>query len=162
MTDNNSTLHSAATLELSPATILGHKPEGAGDLEKAATMLWDKIGAFPGIGEWHPAVVSCEISEVAGHARRTLSLPDGAKIIEQEESRDDAKREYVYTIVESPLPVSGYRSRFAVRVSDDDMIVVDWTGSYTADGAPDADAKGAIDGVYGGGMEGIGETAAKA
>lgn len=58
-----------------------------------------------------------------------------------------AKMTYAYTIVSGPLPVANYRSTISVLPDGGGSKVV-WTGKYDAKGAPDADAKKAINGVY--------------
>jgi hypothetical protein len=114
--------------------------------------MWAKIGDFCGIGQWHPAVAKCTLSDDG--KTRTLELKGGGTIVEKLVNRDDAKHRYTYTIESSPLPVDHYRSTIMVAKAGNGSKVV-WSGTYSAKGASDADAKKAIDGVYKGGVDAL-------
>ena len=107
--------------------------------------LWKKIGDFCGIASWHPAIEKCVLS--ADGKQRTLSLKGGGTIVEALENWDDANRSYKYMILSGPLPVANYHSTISVT-ADPKGSALKWMGTYDAKGAPDADAKKAIDGVY--------------
>ena len=107
--------------------------------------LWSKVGDFCGIGNWHPAIEKCALS--SDGKQRTLSLKGGGTIVETLDKRDDAGRTYTYSIVSGPLPVANYRSTISV-IPDAKGSALKWTGSYDAKGAPEADAKKVIDGIY--------------
>jgi hypothetical protein len=107
--------------------------------------LWKKIGDFCGIGDWHPAVEKCVLS--ADGKQRTLSLKGGGTIVEALESVDNGNRTYTYTILSGPLPVANYHSTISVS-ADPKGSSLKWVGKYDAKGAPDADAKKVIDGIY--------------
>jgi hypothetical protein len=107
--------------------------------------LWKKVGDFCGISSWHPAIEKCVLS--ADGKQRTLSLKGGGTIVEALENWDNANHSYKYTILSGPLPVANYHSTISVT-GDAKGSALKWTGTYDAKGAPDADAKKAIDGVY--------------
>ncbi len=121
--------------------------------------VWKIIGDFCGIGEWHPAVEKCEMSEADGAKLRTLSLKGGGTIVEKLEAWDDAKHSYTYSIVESPLPVANYTSTLSTKADDDGGAGIKWTGSFEAAGASDDEAKGVIEGIYKAGIDVILEKA---
>ena len=118
--------------------------------------VWKTIGAFCGIGDWHPAVEKCELSDKGGKAHRKLSLKGGGTILEEQVARDDKKMDYTYTIMESPLPVADYKSTIAVTKEGSGSKVT-WTGSFKAKGAPDEKAQDVIGGIYEAGLKGISE-----
>jgi Polyketide cyclase / dehydrase and lipid transport len=107
--------------------------------------LWQKVGDFCGIGSWHPAIEKCVLS--ADGKQRTLSLKGGGTIVETLELWDNANHTYGYTIVSSPLPVINYHATISV-VPDAKGSALKWMGTYDSKGAPDADAKKVIDGIY--------------
>jgi Polyketide cyclase / dehydrase and lipid transport len=107
--------------------------------------LWEKVGDFCGIGNWHPAAEKCELS--ADGKQRTITLKGGGTIVEHLVKWDDKHRSYSYTIVSGPLPVSHYRSTLRV-LPDPKGSVLKWTGRYKANGVPGAEAKKVIDGIY--------------
>ena len=135
-------------------------PAYAIDLERSTTIaappakVWQTIGDFCGIGNWHPAVEKCTPSEENGMKVRTLSLKGGGTIKEEQVSRDDKVMSYTYTILESPLPVSDYKSTLSVA-PDGQGSKVTWSGTFNAKGAPDTVAKDAIQGIYDSGLKAI-------
>ncbi|WP_342153268.1 SRPBCC family protein [Methylorubrum sp. SB2] len=143
---------------------LAATPALALDVTKTATVaappakVWQTIGAFCGIGDWHPAVEKCVLSEKGGKKIRTLSLKGGGTIVEEEVSRDDKAMAYTYAILESPLPVEGYKSTLSVA-PDGSGSKLTWMGNFKAKGAPDAKAEEVVGGIYDGGLKGIGDKA---
>jgi polyketide cyclase/dehydrase/lipid transport protein len=111
----------------------------------SADALWKKVGDFCGIAAWHPAFEKCVLS--ADGKQRTLSLKGGGTMVEALERWDDLNHSYQYTIVSGPLPVTNYHSTINVT-PDAKGAAFKWMGTYDANGAPDADAKKAVDGVY--------------
>jgi len=132
------------------------------EVHKSATVagtpeaVWEKIGAFCGINDWHPAVEACDLSEEGGATYRTLTLPDGATI--KEKLVEETATSYTYEIVESPLPVANYSSTISVT-ADGDGTLVDWQGNFDAKDVPDADAEGVIAGIYQAGLDEIAKMA---
>ena len=116
--------------------------------------VWKIIGPFCGIGHWHPVVETCAISRNGDIEQRTLHLKGGGLIVEGQQSRDDKKMSYTYTILSGPLPVDNYKSTIMVE-KDGSGSRITWTGSFKAKGASDDKAKEAIAGVYEGGLKGI-------
>ena len=138
---------------LAAMAVLGISTTAALALDSSVTMtssmstdaLWKKVGDFCGIASWHPAIEKCVLS--ADGKQRTLSLKGGGTIVEALENWDNANHSYKYTILSGPLPVANYHSTISVT-GDAKGSALKWTGTYDAKGAPDADAKKAIDGVY--------------
>lgn len=113
--------------------------------------VWQKVGDFCGIANWHPAVAKCDLS--ADKKQRTLTLKGGGTIVEKLVRWSDANHSYTYRIVSGPLPVANYESTLRVSAGKSgNGSVISWSGHYDAKGASDADAKKAIDGVYDAGL----------
>ncbi|ACB78319.1 conserved hypothetical protein [Methylorubrum populi BJ001] len=138
----------AFALEVTKTTTVAASPD----------KVWKTIGGFCGIGDWHPVVEKCALSKKGDKEERTLSLKGGGTIVEQEQSRDDKKMDYTYTILSGPLPVEDYKSTIMVE-KDGSGSKVTWTGNFKAKGAPDDKAKEAIAGVYEAGLKGIADKA---
>jgi Polyketide cyclase / dehydrase and lipid transport len=147
------------TLSVAATTLL-ISAGAASALDSSVTMtssaspdaLWKKIGAFCGIGDWHPAVEKCVLS--ADGKQRTLSLKGGGTLVEGLENVDNANHTYTYTILSGPLPVANYHSTISVS-PDAKGSSLKWIGKYDAKGASDADAKKVIDGIYEGGEKAL-------
>ncbi len=80
------------------------------DLAAEAAEVWEAIGPFAAIADWHPAVEKCELVELDGVLHRHLTLADGELLLERLEEEGD--HHYRYSIVEGPLPVMNYLSTF--------------------------------------------------
>lgn len=104
--------------------------------------VWGLIGNFQGLGDWHPAVESVTKEDVGGTEHRRIALKGGGEILEMLHGSGDGH--YSYTIVESPLPVSGYLSMISAAEKDGKTVVT-WGSTFepTADGAEDA-----VAGIY--------------
>ncbi|GJE56133.1 MULTISPECIES: SRPBCC family protein [Methylobacterium] len=149
------------------ATLLALTATAAPALEvvKAITVaappdkVWDTIGNFCGIGDWHPAIENCEASMQDGKPIRKLTLKGGGgTIVETELSRSDDKMSYSYAILDGPLPVAGYISTLAVTPGGEGSRVT-WFGVFEAKGADDAKATATIAGIYEAGLASLAEKA---
>ena len=130
------------------------------DTSVTPAAAWAVVGDFCGISTWHPAVTKCEMSEKDGAKFRTLTLKDGAKLLEKLISFDANGMSYSYSIEEGPLPVAGYKSTLKV-VKSGNGATYDWSGSFDAKGAPDADAVKTITGIYQAGVDSLVQKAGK-
>ena len=115
------------------------------DLNVSADQVWQMIGQFNALPDWHPAVDKSELTE-EGQTRK-LSLAGGGTIIEKLEKLDDNSKTYTYSIVDSLLPVKNYTSTIKVTGSGDSA-TVEWSSEFDAAGMPENDAMKAIQGVY--------------
>jgi hypothetical protein len=116
--------------------------------------IWQIVGGFCAIKNWHPAVAQCEETKEGDVTFRTLTLKDGGKIKEKLTGRDDLS--YSYEIVESPLPVKNYKSKLWLEVDDEpDRSVIYWQSDFDANDASDADAEKLLKGILGDGVKGI-------
>jgi len=119
-----------------------------------AKSLWDFMGGFNALPDWHPAVEKSELEE-EGQVRR-LSLAGGGTIVERLMTVDDKERVYSYSIESSPLPVANYTATIRVRdEGDGNRSVVEWSSEFNPAGASEADAVKAIEGVYRAGFESL-------
>jgi hypothetical protein len=124
--------------------------QAPGDL----TAVWEIAGPFCAIKDWHPAVKNCEEAKEGEDGFRLLTLQDGGKIKEKlTESSDES---YSYEIVESPLPVKGYKATFSVEPGrSEGFTTVVWTAEFEANGASEEEAKKIISDIFGDGLKGI-------
>lgn len=127
------------------------------EVEQQRKAVWDKLGGWCAISTWHPAVAKCEESKEGEDTFRTLTLKDGGVI--KERLLEAGSMTYKYEIVSSPLPVKNYSAQFSVTPDDDDLdeINVLWSATYDAEGKPDKEARGVIDGIFKAGLDSIKE-----
>jgi hypothetical protein len=110
--------------------------------------VWDEIGGWCAIADWHPAIAKCEEGEEGGKKIRTLTTGDGGVIKETLlESGDDS---YGYRIDESPLPVANYTATLSLA-SSGDKVTITWSANFDPKG-DETEAKNVIGGIFDGGL----------
>jgi len=114
--------------------------------------VWDLIGGFNALADWHPAVEKSELEE--GGTIRRLHLMGGGEIVEKLQRSDDDDHVYSYSILEGPLPVKGYVAEIRVR-PEGDGCEVEWSSSFEPAGASESDAVQAIHDVYQAGFDNL-------
>ncbi len=123
------------------------------EVKATPAATWAAIGDFCGIKDWHPVIVGCEIKMDGADKVRTLTAKDGAQFVEKQVAWDDAGKSYTYTILTSPLPITGYKSTIGVSGSGDDATIT-WTGSFT-ENAADNGADKVVTSIYQAGLGGL-------
>ena len=123
--------------------------------------VWRTVRDFDGLPAWHPAIATSTLAAGAGAAEvgavRTLTLADGGTVVERLVALDDHGRSLVYAIVESPFPVSGYRSTIrVVPLTATGESFVEWSLVFDCDPA-DAERLSNLFGqdVFGTGLGGL-------
>ncbi len=119
----------------------------------SADQIWNVIGQFNALPDWHPGVVRSDLEE--GGAIRRLTLTGGGEIVERLEKSDDQGQTYTYSIIESPLPVSGYTATIKVTEEGGGVSTVEWSSSFKPSGAPENDAIKAIESIYQAGFDNL-------
>lgn len=115
--------------------------------------LWQMIGKFNALPDWHPAVSSSRLED--GGKLRRLSLFGGGEIVERLEKIDDGDRLYRYSIVSGPLPVANYTATLRVKDDGKGKSVIEWSSEFDPKGATETDAMSAVQDVYQMGMENL-------
>ena len=123
------------------------------DIDVSADAAWELFGDFNGLPGWLDIVASSETEGSGVGAVRTLALPDGGKVIEEQEARDDAGHSYGYTILDSPLPLANYHATLKVTATGDGSCSVEWSGSFDApEGMTEEPGTEVLEGLYTGGL----------
>ena len=115
--------------------------------------LWQLIGGFNALHDWHPAIEKTELEE--GGQVRKLSLAGGGTIVERLVSSDQGDRIYTYSIENSPLPVANYTATMRVHEGDEGHAEVEWSSEFEASGASENDAVATIRGIYQAGFDNL-------
>ncbi|RQT47019.1 SRPBCC family protein [Burkholderia cepacia] len=124
------------------------------ELPASAGTVWQLIGGFGSLPDWLSYIPASELRE-GGRVRR-LANPAGEAIVERLVAFDEAQRSYTYAILEAPFPVVNYRSTLRVRENGPNASTVEWSGTFTPNGATDDDAVKLFRGIY---EEGLAELA---
>lgn len=135
------------TLKVDESIILAAKP----------AEVWKVLGDYGKLEGWHPVIAKTEITKGTNNrvgAVRSLETKDGAKIVEELLSYDTKKMSMAYKFIESPLPVTDYRSMLSV-VPAGKGSRVRWQGSFKANGVEDSKAREIFVGIYKAGFDGL-------
>ncbi|MFQ5785681.1 MAG: SRPBCC family protein [Alphaproteobacteria bacterium] len=127
-------------------------------LSVPADTVWQTVGGFNALPDWHPAVEKSEIEGEGGSigTLRRLSLFGGGEIVERLENLDKDARRYSYSILQGPLPVANYQATIrVVEDADGGGCTVEWSSEFDAEGGPEADAVAAIEGIYKAGLDNL-------
>lgn len=151
---NTAALGVLAALSLGASSAMAATLTRNADVKGTPATVWAAIGPFCAIAAWHPAIATCASDRKAAPTR-TLVTKDGARFVELQTARDDAKRSYSYSFVSSPVPVTGYRSTISVTAKAPGVSTVTWSGSYTPDEGKAKEADAALSGIYESGLAAI-------
>ncbi len=123
----------------------------------SAKQVWDLIGGFNALPDWHPAIEKSTIEgeEGATGSVRRLGLAGGGEIVERLEQLDDSGRSYSYSIVSSPLPLANYNATIRVSEDADGNATVEWSGEFDPAGASETDAMKVVEGIYQAGFDNL-------
>lgn len=114
-------------------------------------QVWEKIGSFNALSDWHPAVERSELED--GGTIRRLHLAGGGEIVERLEASEDG-HSYTYSIIEGPLPVMNYSSTLRVVEGADGKAEVEWSSNFDPVGSAD-EAIEVMQGVYQAGLDNL-------
>ncbi len=121
-------------------------------LSPSAETVWNRIGGFDTLHEWHPAIDRTEMDGSGIGAMRNLFLVGGGNVTERLDVEDAAGRSYTYSILSSPLPVGNYTATLRVEEDPAGGCTVHWSSTFDPAGASEAEAVAAIEGIYEGGF----------
>ena len=111
-----------------------------------AQQVWEMIGNFNSLADWHPAIEKSELEE--GGSVRRLTMPDGTIIVETLTS----ERIYEYVIPDGQLPLPGYKAFIRVVEDDDGNCTATWESEFEPQ-APNAEDM--VTGLYQAGFDNL-------
>ena len=119
-----------------------------------AGELWEVIGGFNALPQWHPGIAASAIEYGDGGTVRVLESADGVRIVERIEDVDYHGHAYTYSIVEGTMPVSRYVSTLRVsKARRGGGTRAEWTAEFTADGVLEGEVAKACEGFYRAGFD---------
>lgn len=125
------------------------------ELGVPADVVWEMVGKFNAIGQWHPMVERSQTEGNGTGATRKLKLLGGGAIVERLEHVSNMERLYLYSVVDSPFPVSNWVAEVRVCDRSDGTSTVEWSSNFTPIGADEIDAVKAIQGVFQAGLDNL-------
>ena len=112
-------------------------------LSREPDALWQKIGAFCAVGEWHPMLAKVTSEGEKAGSLRTAEGRDGTRQTERLLDVAPVRRSYRYRIENTPMPVRGYTAELRVEDNRDGTSTIVWS----ADFEPTSDEHRATEGV---------------
>jgi hypothetical protein len=124
-------------------------------INAAADTVWQTVRDFNGLGAYVAAVANSSVDGSEVGCTRTLTLQDGAIIVEKLERFDDQGKALDYSIVSGPLPVEQYLSTIAVTAVGPNQCEVSWSSTFAPKGVSAEQAEEVISGIYTMGFDGL-------
>lgn len=144
-----------AVLLLAAAPAMALEVREQATIKAPIEQVWKQIGPFCAIGDWHPAVESCNLRKTGKRQERDIALKGGGAIQERLTDLSAAKHRMRYTLLSGPLPVKNYNSTIRLSAVDAHTTRITWSSHFEAKGASDAEARKAIAGIYTSGFDGL-------
>lgn len=118
-------------------------------IEAPVAKVWEKVRDFNGLPRWHPRIRDSRIENGEPSDRvgciRDFHLQNGDRIREKLLGLSDYDYFCTYSILESPMPLTGYVATLRLTpVTDGDMTFAEWTAEFDCDPAEEA---GLVDGI---------------
>ena len=112
-------------------------------IDAPVARVWDKVRDFNALPRWHPAIRDSRIENGEPPDRvgciRDFHLQNGDRIREKLLGLSDFDYFCTYSILESPMPLTGYVATLRLTpVTDGDRTFAEWTAEF--DCAPEAEA----------------------
>lgn len=124
------------------------------DLRVPPDEVWRLIGGFGSLRDWMPYIPKISLSD--GGRVRHLETADGQNIVERLEKYDLKERNYTYSILQAPFPVTDYQATIAVTAIDGDRgSHVEWAATFVPNGVSDDDALGLFQSIFSTGLQAL-------
>jgi len=126
------------------------------DLNVSADQVWQLVGNFNALPDWHPEVEKSQLTK-KGQERR-LSLVGGGTVVERLEAMDQKSRTYSYSIVDSPLPIKNYKATIKVTgkgPGGKGGCQVEWSSEFEASTGFENDVLKDLQGMYQSGFDNL-------
>jgi carbon monoxide dehydrogenase subunit G len=120
------------------------------DLSAAPDDVWQLIGGFGSLPDWMPGVTQSELAD--GGRIRHLHDTHGHAFVEQLETYDHAARSYSYSILQSPVSVTGYLATITVTPASDGCAHVEWSATFNPGGITKDEAESIFSGIFTSGL----------
>lgn len=125
--------------------------------QTTADKVWEVVGGYATLDEWHPAIQSLRLYKEGNGIMRELHLVNGGVVIERLEALNDAKRTYTYSITGGTMPVQNYLA--TLRVLEDDMgraAIGHWSATFETTANP-AEIEALVQSVFATGFQAVAE-----
>ena len=104
-------------------------------IDAPAARVWERVRDFNGLPRWHPRIRESRIENGEPPDKvgcvRDFNLQNGDRIRERLLGLSDYDMFCTYTILESPMPLTGYIATLRLTpVSDGNRTFIEWTAEF--------------------------------
>lgn len=99
-------------------------------LSSSSTEVWNVVGDFCDIDDWHPNLQSCTLKVIEGRLHRSVVTADGAIYLEKRIANESGLS-YTYTVMDWPLPIEKFTGTFSIEPLDGSLI--SWSVRFSSD-----------------------------
>lgn len=120
--------------------------------------VWAKIRDFNTLPEWHPAIATSELEGGDGvGCVRHFTLQDGAELREQLIALSDFECSYMYSMLESPMPIANYECTLKLsEITSNGQTFGEWWAYFdVTDPAAVDDTLATVQGVFQSGFDNL-------
>jgi mxaD protein len=98
--------------------------------------LWEEIGGFGSVADWHPLLSSVDNFGEGSGALRIAHAKDGSNQTERLQSVDAERHLYRYIMEKTSMPVRDYQAEFRIDPTGNAASTVVWSAQFelTSDG----------------------------
>lgn len=118
-------------------------------LAAPADILWRMLGTLQSVGDWR------NLSEPIGEkgprkgATRKIELMGGGSVVERLEHINESERLYLYSITESPFPITNCVIEVRVKDNGDGTSTMEWSSNFVpAGGATETETAKMLESIY--------------
>ncbi|WP_371225410.1 SRPBCC family protein [Roseovarius sp. 2305UL8-3] len=100
------------------------------ELPYPAVEIWNLIGDFCDVDDWHPSINACSLKVDEGSLVRLITTNDG-DVITQKRIAEEPSLSYTYRTVSSSLPVESFTATLSIEPFEKPLIM--WSASFSSD-----------------------------
>lgn len=100
------------------------------ELPSATPQVWQLIGDFCDIDDWHPKVSSCSLKVMDGSLVRVLTTDTGDQVTQKRIAQEEGLS-YTYKTVSSSLPIEKFTSTLAIQPGEN--LLIEWIANFSSD-----------------------------
>lgn len=100
------------------------------EIPSASTQVWQLIGDFCDIDDWHPNVNACSLKVVDGSLARILTTDTGQEFT-QKRIAFEPGLSYTYKTVSSSLPVENFTATLSIEPGE--ISRIEWSTNFSSD-----------------------------
>lgn len=121
-------------------------------VDAPADVVWNTIGDFCDLDDWHPAVTSCVLKSPEKGVHRIVTVEGAGDFLEKLVAQEPGLS-YTYSILETPLPLERYTGTLSIERGD--SVTVTWSSRFKSS---DPAMEAVVGGLYDAGLASLKDT----